>query len=74
MKIDLVNIGIRLIDQKAKEIAQDAANYMKDNAPEPYNVSNGPGSESTGALKRSVRYWDISFGNGNPAVLPAGPT
>lgn len=76
MKIDLVNIGIRLIDQKAKEIAQDAANYMKTQAPEPRNVSIGPGSESTGALKRSIRYWDISFGNGNPVyyVGPAGNT
>lgn len=76
MKVDPVNLGIEIIDEIGKEIAQDAVEFMKSKAPTPSRNSSGPGSESTGALKGSIRYWEVSFGNGNPIyhIGPAGST
>lgn len=72
MNVDPVNLGLEIIREIGQAISEDAANYMKSKAPEPRNVSTGPGSESTGALKHSIRYWNVYFGKSH-SIYHIGP-
>ena len=67
--VNNVRIGI---DNMTKEIAQDAKSIMKEYGPHPTNASKGLGSESTGALTKSINYWKIN--DETYIIGPAGNT
>lgn len=67
--VNNVRIGI---DHMTKAMAQDARDIMKRHAPHPEEKDVGPGSESTGALKKSIHYWKIN--DETYIIGPAGNT
>lgn len=59
MPIEICNQTRLKLSELAERIAKDGAQIMKEKAPTPRSVHTGLGSESTGALKKSIQYWKV---------------